>query len=65
MLALDAIYGTDAVVVSAERVQIHLDDGRLMLDLRLPRIGQYPAESPLVALRWATLLQTFYCIASA
>lgn len=51
MVALEAIYGSNAVTVDAGRVQIHLDDGRLTLDLWLPPDLIYPAGAPLVGLR--------------
>ena len=56
MEALEAIYGSDAIVIEDRRLQIRLDDGRTVLDLRLSSPGEYPAKPPCIALRQVSKL---------
>ena len=51
MEALQAIYGPDVTVIDNRRLQIRLDDGRAVLDLRLSLPGQYPAKPPCIAIK--------------
>ncbi len=52
METLGAIYGADAAVIHSRRLQLMLDDGRTVLDLRLASPRQYPEKPPLIALRY-------------
>ena len=59
MEAMEAIYGSEAVVIENRRLQIRLDDGRTVLDLRLSLPGDYPAKPPCIALRQVFKLTCF------
>lgn len=54
MGALRAIYGADLTVFGTSHLKVLCDDGRTVLDLRLPSSGAYPAVPPLLAMQYVS-----------